>query len=95
MYGAGGAVGGRYVIPMALWRPVRSRFAGMNATVASPCSEADESPGIWKRIIEDGFSSENMGSACTFSGGKYFQLRIFFAAPGSARMRVRGRDGGS
>lgn len=55
--------GERYVIPMAVWSPVRSRFALMNAIVASPGTASGVVPGISIRTMDSDCFSENMGSA--------------------------------
>ena len=58
-------VGGRYVIPIAVWSPVRSRFALMSATVASPGTASGVVPGILNRTIVSDCFSENSGRAWT------------------------------
>ena len=55
--------GERYVIPIAVWSPVRSRFALMNAIVASPGTASGVIPGISIRTTDSDCFSENTGSA--------------------------------
>jgi hypothetical protein len=83
-----GTVGERYVIPTALWRPVMSAFWKKQAIVTSPAVPPETSAGIVIRWMVDGLRSCHLGSVTTFSGSKYFQRRMTFAAPGSARIIV-------
>ncbi len=76
------------MIPKALWRPVMSAFWNRQAMVTSPAVPSEASAGIVIRWTVDGLRSCHLGSVTTFSGSKYFQRRITFAAPGSARIIV-------
>lgn len=82
MDGAEKVEGGRYVMPIALCRPVISRFAFMKAMVTSPKIAPGADEGSEKRMMESGRLSEKMGRAWTREGSKCFQPRIFFAAAG-------------
>ena len=80
------AKGGRYVIPIALCRPVISRLAGMKAMVASPGSAPGTGDGIENRTIESNDLSEKVGKEKILDDLKYFHPRIFLAAAGTARI---------
>lgn len=54
----GAEVGGRYVIPIALCRPVISNLVGINAIVASPGLPPDIKGGIKNLMIDSGFLCE-------------------------------------
>lgn len=54
----GAEVGGRYVIPIALCRPVTSNLVGINAIVASPGLPPAVKGGMKNLIIDPGFLSE-------------------------------------
>lgn len=84
----GAEVGGRYVIPIALCKPVISNLVGMNAIVASPGLPPAVKGGIKNLIIDPGFLSEYVGMVTTRERGKCWKPRIFLAADGSARTVV-------
>lgn len=86
--GGEAAVGGRYVMPMALCKPERSSLSGMKASVTSPGWPPWFNGGMQNLMMESGLRSEYIGSACTDDGSKYFISRIFLAAAGAAKMVV-------
>lgn len=86
-------VGDRYVIPIALCKPVISNLVGMNAMVASPGLPPAIKGGIKNLMIEPGFLSEYVGIVTTRERGKCLKPRIFLAADGSARMVVTSESG--
>ena len=90
-----GKDGERYVMPIALCRPVTSRFAGMKAIVTSPGLPVGINGGIAKRMMVSDAESEKCVKVQTRFGSKYFHPLIFFAAAGSASMSVPSRSGGS
>jgi hypothetical protein len=83
--------GDLYVIPMALWRPTRSCFWGMKATVTSPFPPPSCKGGTGIRTT-DCFpvirGSSHRSIVRIFFLSKYFQLLINRADAGSARMSV-------
>ncbi len=83
------------MMPMALWRPVKSNFAGRKAIVASPGTPPGVKGGIKNLMIDSGFRSEYAGRATTHDGLKCFMALIFLAAAGSARMVVSFESGSS
>lgn len=87
-------VGGRYVIPMALWRPVMSYFCGMKAIVTSPSVPPASRAGSWTRYNVEGRRSRHFGKVTTFLGSKYFQLRIILVEVEPARIMVFPPKGG-
>ncbi len=92
-------VGGRYVIPIALCKPVMSCFCDMYATETSPTvpSGSEDGRGIrWIVGLGPERKSSHFGRVTILEGSKYFQLRMVFAADCWARIFVfvplEGRD---
>jgi hypothetical protein len=84
--------GGRYVMPVALWTPAMSIFAGMKEMVTSPGVPPFMIGWMPNLMTESGFFSYSRNE-WTISGLKNLKPRIFLAAAGSARMVVMGDVG--
>ena len=87
--------GGRYVIPRALCKPVKSRLVGIKAIVASPGMAPGMDEWMRNRTMESNFSFEKTGKVRTLEGSKYFHPRILLAAAGTAKIMVSRNEGSS
>lgn len=76
-------------MPIALCRPVISFFCARKVIVTSPGFPPCIRGGTGILNMEDTFlEASHLGRVTTFSGSKYFQPFITFAAAGAASIRV-------
>src|ERR1700710_3043721 len=80
-------------MPIALRRPMMSRFAWRFVMVTSPGVVRGEKEGIWIRRTEFGLPASYVGKDCNEELLKCFHDLIFLTAAGIATIVVRVSDG--
>jgi hypothetical protein len=76
------------VIATPLCIPIRSKASAKNEIVTSPSDPFGLNAGMGNRRTALGFLGSHLSKAWTWSGSKYFQLFMRFAAAGAARKIV-------